>query len=322
MPRLADERDELRAAIEYLLQSLRLDEAAEILWQLLWFWFMGSQLIEASAWGTQMLAGEGRMSARSNAIATCSSHALASWQSLEPVRALRPLARAAKTFRREGDRFGQALVLLTLATARLTKRIPDYIGAVRDARKSYALMEQTGDPFGQNMSETTLGFLALLRRDFVGARRRFEQVIVRCREIDDLFLESVAHYHLGWIDVQTGNLGQAKYRFGEQLRVTTEIGTEEGIALSLEGFFATAAREGDAETAGRFFGAAEALRERKALSWNRRYTFHTTTLQEIRGGSDAAQFEAGRVGGRNADLDDVVALAFSLVRGTQFAALI
>ena len=119
--------------------------------------------------------------------------------------------------------------------------------------------------------------------------------------------------------MQTGNLGQAKYRFGEQLRVSTDIGTEEGIALSLEGFFATAALEGDAETAGRFFGAAEALRERKALFWNRRFAFHTKTLQEIRGGSDAAQFEAGRIDGRNADLDDVVALAFNMVRGTQLA---
>lgn len=182
-------------------------------------------------------------------------------------------------------------------------------------------MEQIGDPFGQNMSETTLGFLALLRRDFASARQRFEQVIVRCREIDDLFLESVAHYHLGWIDVQTGNPGQAKYRFGQQLRVTTDIGTEEGIALSLEGFFATSAREGDAEGAGRFFGAAEALRERKALFWNRRFAFHTKTLQEIRDGSDAALFEAGRVDGRNADLDDVVALAFNMVRGTHVAAL-
>ena len=321
MPRLVDERDELRAAIEYLLQSRRLDEAADILWQLLWFWFLGGQMIEAGAWGTKMLAAEESLSARSNAIAIVYGHALPSWQSFEPVRAVRPLARAAKTFRREGDRFGQALVLLTLATARLTKRIPDYIGAVRDARKSYALMEQIGDPFGQNMSEAFLGFLALLRRDFTGARRRFEEVIVRCREIDDRLFEGIAHYHLGWINVQSGNLGQARYWFGEQLRVSTDIGAEEGIAFSLEGFFATAAGAGDAETAGRFFGAAEALRERKALFWNRRFAFHTKTLQEIRGGSDAAQFEVGRVDGRTADLDDVVALAFSMVHGTQVAAL-
>ncbi|WP_344097630.1 DUF4062 domain-containing protein [Microbacterium deminutum] len=321
MPRLVDERDELRAAIDYLLQSHRLDDAAELLWPLLWFWFMGGQLIEASVWGTTLLAAEGSLSPRSSAIATFYGHALASWQSFEPVRVLRPLARAVKTFRREGDRFGQALVLITLATARLTKRFPDYIGAVRDARKSYALMEQIGDPFGQNIAGTTLGFLALLRRDFAGARRRFEEVIVRCREIDDRLFEGIAHYHLGWIDVQTGNLGQAKYRFGEQLRVSTDIGAEEGLAFSLEGFFAIAAQEDDAERAGRFFGAAEVLRERKALFWNRRFAFHTKTLQEIRGGSDAALFEVGRLDGRNADLDDVVALAFSMVRGTQLAAL-
>ena len=92
MPRLVDERDELRAAIEYLLQSRRLDEAAEILWPLLWFWFMGSQLIEARAWGTKMLGAKESLSPRSNAIATVFSHGLASWQSFEPVRTLPPLA--------------------------------------------------------------------------------------------------------------------------------------------------------------------------------------------------------------------------------------
>jgi tetratricopeptide (TPR) repeat protein len=316
MPRLVDERDELRAAIEYLLQSRRLDEAAETLWALLWFWVMGGQLIEASAWGAQILAANQSLSPRSNAIATFYGLALASWQSFEPVRVRRPLARAAKTFRREGDRFGEALVLLTLATARLTKRIPDYIGAVQDARKSYALMEQIGDPFGQNIAGTSLGFLALLRRDFRAARRRFEEVIVRCREIDDRLVEGIAHYHLGWIDVQTGNLEQAKYRFGEQLRVSTDIGAVEGIAFSFEGLFAITAREGDAEAAGHLFGAAEALRERKALFWNRRFAFHTKALEEIRVGPDAARFEEGRSDGRNADLDDVVALAFNMVRGT------
>lgn len=321
MPRLVDERDELRAAIEHLLRLRRPDEAAEILWPLLWFWWISGQLIEASAWGTKMLAAEKPLSPRSHAIAIVYGHALASWQSFEPVRVRRPLAEAARTFRREGDRFGEAVVLILLATARLTKRIPDYIGAVRDARKSYALMEQIGDPFGQLMSGSALGFLAFLRRDFAGARRRFEEIIVRCREIDDRFAEGVAHYHLGWIAVQTGDLGQARYRFGEQLRVSTEMETEEGIAFSLEGLFAVAAGEGDAETAGRFFGTAEGLRERKALIWNQRFAFHTKTLQEIRSGPNAAQFEVGRLHGRDADLDDVVALAFSSVGSETLAAI-
>ena len=105
------------------------------------------------------------------------------------------------------------------------------------------------------------------------------------------------------------------------MRVSTDIEAEEGIAFSLEGLFAVAAGEGDAETAGRFFGAAEVLRERKALVWNVRFAFHTKTLQEIRSGPNSAAFEVGRLHGRDADLDDVVALAFSAVSGETLAAV-
>lgn len=319
MPRLLDERDELRAVIEYLLESGRLDEAADVLWPLMWFWWVGGQLTEASAWGARMLAADRPMSSRSRAIAVFYRDAPGLWLSLEPVRARRPLIEAGRTFRREGDRFGEALVLAALSLARLARRIPDYFGAVRDARKSYALMEEAADPFGQNLSGTMLGFLAYFRRDVNGARRWFEEVVARCRSIDDGLIEGLAQYYLGWIDVQTGDLDQARYRFGEELRIATEIGAEEGLAFSLEGLFVVAAGNGDIETAGRFFGAAEILRERKVLVWNQRFAFHRKILQEVRDGPDVARFEAGRLHGRDADLDDVVALAFRVAGGATLA---
>ena len=153
MPRLVDERDELRAAIEHLLQSRRLDEAAEILWPLLWFWFMGGQTDRGQRVGHQDARSEKSPYPRARTRSPpFYGHALASWQSFEPVRAR--TASALGRPRHSGVKAtasDEALVLLALATARLTKRIPDYIGAVRDARKSYALMEQIGDPFGQNI---------------------------------------------------------------------------------------------------------------------------------------------------------------------------
>ncbi|TYL52707.1 DUF4062 domain-containing protein [Agromyces mariniharenae] len=316
MPRLVDERDELRAAIEHLIDSHRNDDATEVLWSLLWFWWAGGQIVEATDWALRLRAVEHDLSARSQAIMAFFSSSLASWQSLEPIRVRRPLVSAAKVFRREGDRRGEGMVFIALAAARLAKRFPDYFGAVRAANRAYALMTEIDDPFGQGIAGTTLGFLALFRRDFAVARRRFEEVIDRARSIDDRFGEGIAHYHLGWVGVLTEDLDEARYRFGEQIRVSTEIGSDEGLAFALEGLFAVAARQGEIELAGRLFGAAEVLRERKNLFWNRRFLFHGKILDGVRAGPDAARLEVGRAAGRAADLDDIVAIALAMSRET------
>src|SRR4030095_8967973 len=96
-----------------------------------------------------------------------------------------------------------------------------------------------------------------------GDRRRLEELIRVARSIDDRFFEGVAQLHLGWIDLFTDDPDGALLRFREQMRISTEIGSEDGIAFSLEGLFTVAAKRGDIVTAGRFLGAAEVVRERK-----------------------------------------------------------
>jgi predicted ATPase len=316
MPRLVDERAELRAAIEHFIGSGQPDAAADCLWSLFWFWWAAGGLLEGRAWGQRLLALDPAPSLRSRAIATVYASAPDEWERVQEFS--RPLARAAKVFRRDGDRFGEAMVLTELSVAKLIRRIPDYLGALRYMRRSHAMMEELRDPFGLSLSGTALGFLALLRRDFPGARRRTEEVLELARSNDNRFGQGLAHYQLGWVGVLSDDLHDALRHFREQLTVSIEIGADEGEALALEGLFAVAAKEGDIVKAGRFFGAAEVLRERKALYWKHRF-FHGKILDEVGSGPDAAHFEGGRVAGRQADLDDVVALALASARDESLA---
>jgi predicted ATPase len=319
MPRLVDERDEFRAAIEHMITSGHLDEAAACIWPLIYFWWVGGQLTEASSWAVRILEAERPLSSRSHAIATTFA-CLAVRQAHSDFRMRRSLVRAAKTFRREGDRFSEATTLASLSLARLNRPIPDYLSALRDANRSYALMKAIPDPFGQSVSDTTLGFLALFRRDFAGARRRFDEVMRIARSIDDRFFEGVAQLFLGWIELFTDDLDGALVRFGEQMRICTEIGSEEGIAFSLEGLFAVAAKRGEIVTAGRFLGAAEVVRERKGFYWNQQFSFHSRILDRIRRGPDAHRLEEGRAAGREADLDEIVAEALQEAHSEPLAA--
>jgi predicted ATPase len=313
MPRLVDERDELRAAVEHFLDTDQMDEAAECIWPLLWFWWAGAQLGEVRGWAGRMLSTETSLSDRSRAIATFYACTVASWQTPRRLSVRRPLERAAKTFRREGDKFGEAVVLVGLCIAKVSGKPPDLFGAQRHANRCRALMEECDDPFGRGVACSMLGFLSMIRRDYTGARRRFEEALALARSISDQLGESIAMYNLGWVLVFTTDFAGARERFVKQLEISSRIGSEGGVAFALEGLFADAVGMGDIVTAGRYFGAAEVLRERKGMFWRADFSFHERILQSVRSGPDAARFEDARVAGREAELDDVVGSALSLL---------
>ena len=73
-----------------------------------------------------------------------------------------------------------------------------------------------------------------------------------------------------------------------------------------------AAVSGDLERAGRLFGAAEIVRERKGLMTGGTFSLHGPILERAlaeAGHDGTAAFETGRRAGRTADLADMVALA-------------
>jgi predicted ATPase len=313
MPRLVDERDELRAAVEHFLDTDQMDGAAECVWSLLWFWWAGGQLGEVRGWAERMLSRETSLSDRSRAIATFYACTVASWQSPRQLSVRRPLERSAKIFRREADKFGEAIVLVGLCIAKVSGRPPDLFGAQRYANRCLALMEECDDPFGRGVAGTMLGLLSMIRRDYTGARRRFEDALALARSISDQLGESIAMYFLGWVLVFTRDFVGARERFAKQLEISSRIGSEGGVAFALEGLFAAAVGMGDIDTAGRSFGAAEVLRERKGMSWRADFSFHERILQSVRSGPDTARFEDARVAGREAELDDVVGSALSVL---------
>ena len=74
---------------------------------------------------------------------------------------------------------------------------------------------------------------------------------------------------------------------------------------------AVAAVTGDLDRAGRLFGAAERVRERKGLMTGGTFSLHGQILEEALAGGGTEAFEQGRRAGRSADLADMVALALA-----------
>ena len=85
---------------------------------------------------------------------------------------------------------------------------------------------------------------------------------------------------------------------------------EEGLALGLEGMFAVAAIGGDIHQAGRFLGAADAIRARRSITGPTVFSNHQRILATIEQGPNDDALREGREQGREADTASILQEAF------------
>ncbi|HEU4755441.1 MAG TPA: hypothetical protein VFS72_02170, partial [Agromyces sp.] len=140
---------------------------------------------------------------------------------------------------------------------------------------------------------------------------QFETSLAVAQHIRDGLGQAISLSHLGWARLLGGEPGRARECFSEQLLLASTFGHEEGIADALEGMFACASTTNDIERAGRMFGAAEVIRERKALPTRSPLSFYEPFLERVLDGPETARFEAARRLGREADLADIVEAALA-----------
>ena len=120
----------------------------------------------------------------------------------------------------------------------------------------------------------------------------FEEILTLARHEGDKMTESGALNYLGWTRLLSGDLEGARASFAETLLLTTATGSEWGAAYGLEGLSAVAASAGDLESAGRMFGAAENIRERKGMFAVATSSFYGPILDRILEAPDAGRFLA------------------------------
>ncbi|MFD4423000.1 ATP-binding protein [Agromyces sp. NPDC058484] len=305
---LAEESDNLRAAMRHLLDTRQWAAAAHFAWTLYVYWWIDGHLGEVHGWMGEVLDSGDELDDLTRATALYFTRAIAFWQ--DPDEWLVPgLDESAALFRREGERSGEALALISLALALLGAREPDTDRADEALDASLALFRESDDRWGEAMALVTLGRVALLKQDVRAALARFdESLAVAKRQHDDLG-ETIALHHRGWAQVLLGEFGVARACFEQSLSLSARLGHDEGVAYALEGLTAVAAGSGDGERAGTLFGAAQVVRERTGLYDAPSFSFHQQFVDGILAGPGAGVFEAARTRGRHLHVDDAVAYA-------------
>jgi predicted ATPase len=295
--RLTDERDNLRAAVRFLLNRQEWDTAARFAWSLYIYWWVGGHEGEVRGWMEEVLAASSPVDKRTRAIALYFTRAITFWQDPED-RVVPGLSESADLFREAGDPSGEALALISLALALLAASTPDPAKAEEALETSLERFRSAGDSWGEQMALVTLGRVSLLQQKVHGALNRFEESLSKTRRRHDELGRTIALHHLGWAHLLLGEVDKAKEAFDDSLLASARLGHQEGVAYGLEGLVAIAATNGDVERAGRLFGAAQCLREQTGLYNAPTFSFHQGMVDQILATDAAAQFEEARREGR------------------------
>lgn len=306
--RLHDEGDNIRAAMRHLLDTRQWATAAHFAWTLYVYWWVDGHLGEVLGWMREVLDSGDELDDLTRATALYFNRANAFWQ--DPDDWLVPgLGESAALFRREGERSGEALALISLALALLGAREPDTARADDALERSLALFREAGDTWGEAMALVTRGRVSLLTRDVQAALARFDESLAVARRQHDDLGEAIALHHRGWAEVLLGDFAVARDCFEQSLALSARLHHEEGVAYGLEGLTAVAAGTGDVARAGTLIGAAQVVRERTGTYNAPSFTFHQQFVDGILSGPGADAFEAARAGGRLLHVDDAVAYA-------------
>ena len=263
MPRLAEEHDNLRAAIEWSLTEGK-DPASglAIVYALRAFWVFRYLLREGVAWYTRALAATGTAAPALRAKAL-QQMAIAAWLMQDPATGL-PAARQALDLAREINH-GWATVRALRALALHTHLTGDSATAISLLEEALAQARLLEDRQLLPHVLHSLGILTLRRGNVAEARGRFLEAlqIARTEGMDEQ--TSYALVLLGYCALLQGEAAESAARYAEGLVIAREMDHPSLTSDCLGGLALTAALEDRFERAARLLGAWDALCERHGI---------------------------------------------------------
>jgi predicted ATPase/DNA-binding SARP family transcriptional activator len=257
LDRLAAEHDNLRAALSWLVEHDRREEAmklGESLWR---YWEAQGHLTEGAA-------------ALASALGDDPPPTLATADALN----------AAGCLATSRARYDEAIDLHTRAGA-LYEQLGD-LRRLAWSHNNFALMLTVKGELGRAVellersleiareideerliasNLINLANVAFFEEDYDRAEALQEEGRVRSRDVGDTRREALACLNLGWIHIGQGDDERATGRLQESIEHFIRFHERRHLPDSLEGLAAVAARKGDAERSARLFGAAERIRE-------------------------------------------------------------
>jgi predicted ATPase/DNA-binding XRE family transcriptional regulator len=313
LDRLEREYGNLRAALEWALDSSDVATAAQLCGSLWHFWAMRGHLDEGRRWleHTLRLGTEGGAGLLPSvrAMLLNGEGSLAYYQGDHAAAQLlfeQGLALAQEA----GDKWGMAFALDGLG-AQATSR-GDYDRASAFSEQSLTLSREIGDDWLSGITLINLGELARLCGDDARATRLYEESLALLRRVGDRLFVAIALGDLGQVAHDQRRYDQARAIHQESLELCRKLGSQRGIALCLEKLAGIAAERGQPERAARLLGAAEALRQASQAPMGAPdHADYERFVAAARAGLDERAFAATWAEGRAMTLEQAITCALA-----------
>ena len=311
--RLLDtEQGNLRAAIEWAIETNSAEPALRFAASLWRYWQLGGHLAEGLSTVGSLLGVPGleRSAARLRAVEA--NGGLRYWSgdergANEAYREQLTLARAL------ADQLAQADALFNLATT---------IGQVGDAQASLAMLDEAfglyealGDQRGLGRVSAVRGFAAMAMGDAVTGCNLMEDALVRLRAVDDVFFEVVTLAALGWANFVLKRFEEGLPAWRHAMELNHALGDVSSTTFGLEFAAVLAAEAGMWEQAATMHAAFTALSGRTLARPPRSVAEMVSRpdyLERITDALSPAQFEAADGKGRQMSLEEAYDVALRL----------
>jgi hypothetical protein len=291
--RLAQEHDNVRAALRWSLDQRHFDLVGRLLRSLLFFWWFQGRKVEGGHWAEEVLGANGvpsTVQARAHFVV---GFGLLGWDGPAAVAHFREARRLAQD---HADRWveGHSLVCEGLVAPLLG----DIAAGFTLMWQGQGILREIGDEWGVGMSLMGLVALSMSVGQLEDAEDYARQYLELAQRTEDR--RSIAHAYdcLGLVAVLRGDRDRALPLLTTALTRSTEAGHVELTAHVVMDLAVLAARE-DGVHAARLFGAGEALREEVGVAlWPSRRPVYEGAQSTLRETLTDAEFAAASAEGR------------------------
>jgi predicted ATPase/class 3 adenylate cyclase len=243
LDRLERELDNIRAALDWLLASGRIEDALRAVSSLLRFWRAHGHVAEARRWlalGLEQPDGV-PPEVRADSLWTAAQQATAQsdWAAAEPL-----LAQALELFRSSGRGRETIFALSDLGFVALMR--DDVETAAERCDEALAVARELGDARALSAALNGVGEIHSVRGDHERALACYEEAVALRRSLNDPLLIADALYNLGVAASHSGDLDRARDACEESLAIARELGEALHIASAQFMLAELALLEGDA----------------------------------------------------------------------------
>jgi predicted ATPase/transcriptional regulator with XRE-family HTH domain len=307
LERLERENANLRAAMDWALETRETDTTGRLCWSLWLFWWTRGYHQEGRRWAEAALGRDLPPAWRARVLPVAAAMAYAE---NDHDAAEEHWREGLTVSQREGDMFAEGYARSGLGLARMAHG--DYEAAAASFSEALPLLERYADPL-VSLLHSWLGTTSLLGGDAARAEREIGEGLRSARARGDTLCTYVALYNLAQLALTRNDLTLATRTLEEGIRLSEQTKDRANLAHFLEVLASITSSQGEAERSALLLGAAESsLQEVGAPVYN--FYVPDPELQE-RAVAEAlaalgeAAFEEARTRGRDMNFELAVEYA-------------